>query len=194
MAQVMAGQRPGRGGYVTGTSAVPERAAGRALLWGPDDLLRWGITVGVGALVVAVAWYICAGDVSFSQQIGPTDVAVLGLLLAGLGNVRWLLRGRRALGERRCSLLPDVPVAEESLAEPVLAASVVDPPDIDPTVTDPYGTEVAVTDSALYLGGAGMERYHQSDCFLATGRPDFVALTRGEHEQAGRLPCGVCRP
>ena len=65
--------------------------------------------MGLGGIVVAVSWYVCAGDVSFSQQIGPTDAAVAGLLLAGIGNVGWLLRGRRILGERRRALLPDVP-------------------------------------------------------------------------------------
>ncbi len=64
--------------------------------------------MGLGGIVVAVSWYVCAGDVSFSQQIGPTDAAVAGLLLAGIGNVGWLLRGRRILGERRRVLLPDV--------------------------------------------------------------------------------------
>jgi hypothetical protein len=124
--------------------------------------------VGIGGIVVAVSWYVCAGDVSFSQQIGPADAAVAGLLLAGIGNVGWLLRGRRILGERRRALLPDVPAR--------VAVGTV----------RPVGAHHEEDAGALYVAGDGME--------LASGRHDWTAKTRAEHEVAGRRPCGVCRP
>jgi hypothetical protein len=169
MAVVMAGRRPAAG---AATGAAP--ATGRDL-WGAEELLRWGLAVGVGGLVVAVSWYVCAGDASFSKQIGPTDAAIGGLVLAGLGNAMWLLRGRRTLGERRRALLPDVVV----VAEPV------------GRVTRVSGVSEARPDELL-VAGVGMELFHRPDCALAAGR-GWTTMTRAEHEAAGRHPCGVCR-
>jgi hypothetical protein len=175
MAQVAAGGRLEQSRYGIGVSrAAP---APRPMLWRPEDLLRWGVVVGLGGIVVAVSWYICAGDVSFSQQIGPTDAALAGLLLAGIGNVGWLLRGRRILGERRRALLPDVPAR---------ASDVGAVRQVDVRHGDEAGT--------LFVAGDGMERFHRSDCLLASGRHDWTTMTRAEHEVAGRRPCGVCRP
>ncbi len=36
-----------------------------------------------------------------------------------------------------------------------------------------------------------MVRFHRPDCTLAVGR-SWTASTRQVHEEAGRLPCGVC--
>ena len=148
-------------------------------LWQADSLLRWGVTSGVGGIVIAVAWYVAAGEASFSQQVGPIDAALAGLLIAGVGNLAWLLRGRRALGERRRLLLPDI----------VPAA----------TVTKVVGEhEAALASEAggdqTFVAGEGMERYHRPGCALATGRDDWTAMTRAAHETVGRRPCGVCRP
>jgi hypothetical protein len=174
MAQVAAGGRLEQSRYEVGASrAAP---APRPVLWRPEDLLRWALTVGIGGIVVAVSWYVCAGDVSFSQQIGPADAAVAGLLLAGIGNVGWLLRGRRILGERRRALLPDVPAR--------VAVGTV----------RPVGAHHEEDAGALYVAGDGMERFHRPDCLLASGRHDWTAKTRAEHKVAGRRPCGVCRP
>jgi hypothetical protein len=174
MAQVAAGERLEQSRYGFGASrAAP---ASRPMLWRAEDLLRWGLTVGLGGIVVAVSWYVCAGDVSFSRQIGPTDAAVAGLLLAGIGNVGWLLRGRRIVGERRRTLLPDVPARLDEVR--VRRVDVL------------HGEEAW----ALYVAGDGMERFHCRDCMLASGRTDWKTMTRAEHEAAGRRPCGVCRP
>jgi hypothetical protein len=172
-----------------GIDAPPRRVApARPLLWGAEDLLRWVITVGLGGIVVVVAWYVAAGQATFSQQVAPLDAAIAGLLLSGIGNLAWLLHGRRALGERRALLLPDVAPAttvdapalpDETEAELVAAA------------TPPAGTVLA---GEVFLAGAGMERYHRPDCALAAGRTGWTTATRQEHEAEGRRPCGVCRP
>jgi hypothetical protein len=189
MAQVVAGGGL-TGGMYSRAEPRSRRAPRSASLWRPEDLLRWGAAVGLGSIVVAVAWYICAGEVSFSSQVGPTDAAVAGLLVAGIGNVGWLLKGRRALGERRSALLPDVRVLDTVDQ----GARGSHRPSEEVAQTDPRGLDLALGDMELCVGGEGMERFHRPECALTTGRHDWKAMSRGEHEAAGRSPCGVCRP
>lgn len=154
----------------------------RPSLWQAENLLRWAVTAGLGGILIAVAWYVAAGEATFSQQVGPIDLALAGLLVSGVGNLAWLVRGRRALGERRRLLLPDVvpaaPVPVRQEAQPEGAGSLTAARDSD----------------LLFVAGEGMERYHRSDCVLASGRTGWVAMTSKAHEAAGRRPCGVCRP
>jgi hypothetical protein len=152
------------------------------LLWGAEDLLRWVITVGLGGIVIVVAWYVGAGEATFGQQVGPIDAALAGLLLSGIGNLAWLLHGRRALGERRRLLLPDVAVETPGAEESVRLLS-----------AGPVVASAAPADE-VFLAGADMERYHRPTCALASGRTGWTTATRREHEAAGRRPCGVCRP
>jgi hypothetical protein len=164
------------------SSERTEASAPQRALWKPDDLLRWGFMLAVGAVAIGVSWYVCAGDSNFNQQIGPADAAIGGLLVTGLGNATWLLRGRRALGERRRALLGDgAPVAAELTVRRVEMARA--------------GTESGPSDTGeLYVAGVGLERYHRSDCALASGREAWQAMTRQGHETAGRRPCDVCQP
>jgi hypothetical protein len=162
--------------------ASRQAAPSRPLLWGAEDLLRWAITTGLGGVVIAVGWYIAAGEAAFGQQVGPLDAALAGLLLSGVGNLAWLLHGRRALGERRLLLLPDV-------AEGTIGA------DPEPVLVGPLSTPaVAGTVDDVFLAGEGMERFHRPECALAAGRTGWTPATRREHEEAGRRSCGVCRP
>lgn len=152
------------------------------LLWGAEDLLRWAITMGLGGIVIAVAWYIAAGEATFGQQVGPLDAALAGLLLSGVGNLAWLLHGRRALGERRRLLLPDVADAMGNAGAQAVAVG-------------PLSTSASAASAAdVFVAGEGMARFHRPDCALATGRMGWTTVTRREHEDAGRRPCGVCRP
>jgi hypothetical protein len=161
--------------------APRQMAPTRPLLWGAEDLLRWAITTGLGGIVIAVAWYIAAGEATFGQQVGPLDAALAGLLLSGVGNLVWLLHGRRALGERRRLLLPDVADATASAAAHVVV------------VGTPRTAASAATVADAFLAGEGMERFHRPGCALAAGRTGWTTATRQEHEEAGRRPCGVCR-
>jgi hypothetical protein len=165
---------------------APRRVAvaGPPVLWSAEDLLRWVITVSIGGVVVVASWYVCAGDTTFSQQIGPTDAALAGLLLAAVGNLVWLLHGRRALGERRRVLLPDVGEATEPSRRRVLQER-EDLPSV------PVG---AHNEEVVLVAGEHMERFHRPECPLASGRTGWAAMTRQDHESAGRRPCGVCRP
>lgn len=161
------------------TDAPRQATRPRPLLWGAEDLLRWAITTGLGGVVIAVGWYIAAGEATFAQQVGPLDAALAGLLLSGVGNLAWLLHGRRALGERRRLLLPDV---AEVTAEPVLIGPL------------PAPAPVTAASEDVFLAGEGMERFHRPECALAAGRTGWTTATRREHEAAGKRPCGVCQP
>jgi len=164
------------------TTATPTRR----LLWGPDDLLRWAFAIFAGATVIGVAWYVCAGDLSLKQQIGPTDAAVAGLLLSGLGNATWLLRGRRAVGERRRTLLPD-PAAQVQRVRQARGS-------VPAPVLPPNSGAAPVIAAEVFLAGPDMERFHRPNCALAAGRSGWTTMTRQEHMAAGRKPCGVCDP
>jgi hypothetical protein len=142
--------------------------------------------MSAGAIVIGVAWYVCAGDVSLNQQIGPVDIAVAGLLLSGLGNATWLLRGRRAVGERRRTLLPD-PVAQVRRVRAVQG-------DIPPSDLQATHADVPAVSTEVFLAGSDMERFHRATCPLAAGRSGWTTMTRQEHLDAGRKPCGVCQP
>ena len=150
--------------------------------------MRWNAyALGVGAVAIVVSWYVCAGDVTFSQQVGPIDAAVAGLLVAGLGNATWLLRGRRALGERRRALLPDVVAPAHRVSTPHVGWS-------DPAATT-RGDSASTNANEVFLAGQGMERFHRPVCALAEGRSGLDHHgPRQEHLAAGQKPCGVCRP
>jgi len=169
MSLVMAGRRPTSGEASTATPPSSRT------LWAAEDLIRLVLALLVGGIVVGVAWYICSGDARFNQQIGPLDAAVGGLIFAGGGNVMWLLRGRRALGERRRALMPD------------LEAAILPAGSVRPVATSPSDP------SDLLVAGDGLVRYHRAACPLASGR-SWTGMTRGEHDAMGRQPCGVCQP
>ena len=179
MTLVMTGRRPAADGAAIPPAPAPTP---RRVLWSAEDFVRWILAIGAGGVVLAVSWYVCSGDASFNKQIGPLDAAVGGLVLSGLGNAMWLMRGRRVLGERRRALLPDPVLAA---AGPVGALRKVS------GVPDVGGA--ATGDPGVFVAGEGMVRFHRPDCALAAGR-GWAAASRGDHENLGRLPCGVCRP
>jgi hypothetical protein len=82
-----------------------------------------------------------------------------------------LLAGRRAIVVRRLAVLGDL------RGMPVPAAT---------------GAAGESTSQDL-VAGEGLRHFHRSDCQMAHGRL-WRLSTRREHEQAGRVACGVCRP
>ena len=124
---------------------------------------------GVGLLLLAVGYWGVSGTRVFSDQVSSARLAAIGVLLTHAGIVGSVIRGRRALAERRRACLPDVSAVAG--AAPVTAAV-------------PDGAPVAAPD---------MTRYHDPGCPFAAGKPG-VAASAAEHERAGRRACGVCRP
>jgi hypothetical protein len=151
------------------TRPVPLRPE-QPLPWVVPDLFRWfGLLLLSGAGLV-VAWWGVSGTARVSGQVAWVNVGVAALVVGGLGNMTWLLQGRRALAIRRRALLAEVQVT-------------VAPADVYPNEpTERPGVRVAV---------AGTTRHHRPDCPAVAGKKvQLVSLAA--HERAGRRPCGLC--
>jgi len=142
------------------------------LLWTPDALARWGVSLAVALVLVVGAWFSVSGAARYEDQVVGLAVAVGAVIIAGASGASLLLKGRRAVGLRSIAVLG------EPSPRPDAASPGATPTD-DPVV--------------VLVGSDSRARYHRSECPMAHGR-DYPAATRAQHESQGRLPCGVCRP
>jgi hypothetical protein len=128
------------------------------------------VLIVAGLVVWFLGWYRTSGKASSDEQTTSLNVAILGVLIAGVGQLYWVLDGRRAVGRRRLALLGD--------AGPVVGAA-----------EQPADTG---SEPGEMLAGGG-RYYHRHGCALAAGR-HLATGERDEHEAAGRIACGVCAP
>ncbi|MPY81559.1 MAG: hypothetical protein GEV04_24940 [Actinophytocola sp.] len=146
------------------TEANPRRAPGR---------LPRHLDVVFGLVAIAASWFFSSGSASTGIQALWLNIGVAGAVIAGIGNCVWLLRGRRAVGQRRTELI--------SLGRDRdfgSSAGTVPTPDVTDTLSMPLGV----------VRAAGMHKIHRQDCPLLAGkRFEPVDLRDGE-------PCGVCEP
>jgi hypothetical protein len=140
-------------------------ALGTASPWTRADVIRAAAVVGLGCAVWAIGWYRVANEGAFDSQIAPLNVAVLGLVVACAAHLLWFLGGRRAVDFRRRLVLGD----DAAPAERVTPAAELE----------------------SYVGGERL--YHRPECPMAQNR-DWVASSRVEQKQSGRVPCGWCAP
>lgn len=150
---------------------VSETSISRDSLWSGDDLLRWAGLLVIGIGLWAVGWYRSGGVSQLGNQIGDVDLAVVGVTLASVSHAIWLLRGRRAIGERRRLLLGD-PVTSEP--QPIAKSSDV-----------PQAP-------ARFVAGDNSRFFHRPGCPMAQGRS--WGTEPGEADLSTQIPCGVCRP
>jgi hypothetical protein len=134
--------------------------------WGGEETLRLAAFVVAGIVLAAVGWWGGSRQAAFAKQVAWINVGVLGFVVAAVGEVTWMRRGRATLRARRTELLPDVSDAVESLGAAALTRVVA---------------------------GPGLERFHRPDCPLAAGRR-WRTYDRASAARGGRRPCGVCRP
>lgn len=144
--------------------------------WRAGDLLSLAATVAIGGAALLVGWWGVSGEPRVTQQTPWLNVSIGGLVIAGVGNAVWLVTGRRAVGERRRRLLPDV-------------ADVLSSDTTDPLWTSADG--VADKRTSPLVAIPGMTRYHLASCELVAGKQ-----TRGlkQGRRPALAPCGVCRP
>jgi hypothetical protein len=145
----------------------------RSMPWRLPDLLLLYLANLAGLLLIVTAWFEASGATSQDTQILWLDVGTAGVIVAGAGNVLWLLSGRRQVGELRRALTP------------ALFARVAQP-DSRPEAT------AAKVDPGLLVTGADMTRYHRADCLLVAGK-QVEAGSEATHRSRGLRPCQVCQ-
>ena len=133
--------------------------------------MLWALLSGIGVALLVAGWVLVRNESVYADQAAGINMALAGVLVAGASAIPMLLAGRRAVGVRRLAVLGDL------RGIPARASA---------------GTSDASTSHNL-IGGVGLRRFHRAGCTLAQGR-NWSAAPRSEHERAGRVPCGVCRP
>jgi hypothetical protein len=133
-----------------------------------DLAVLYACTVG-GLATLLVGWWGVSGTARLSHQVPWVVVGTAGLIVLGAGNGLWLLIGRRAVAERRRSLLG-------AFAAAPLTAS---------THRNGAGPKP--------VWATGMQRYHRPTCQLVAGKATRSSSISAHH-RAGRQPCGMCQP
>lgn len=144
-------------------------AAEQPYPWVVPDLFRWFGLLLLSATGLVVAWWGASGTARISGQVPWVNVGVAAVVLGGLGNMTWLLQGRRALAIRRRALLAEITARAAQDAYPVETSDLAEP-------------RVAV---------AGTTRHHRPDCPAVAGKK-VQRVSLAAHERAGRRPCGLC--
>lgn len=139
--------------------------------WPEQALILWALLSGIGVALVAAGWVLVRNESVYADQVAGINMAIAGVLAVGAGAIPMLLAGRRAVGDRRLAVLGDL------RGMPVRASA---------RASDD-------STSQNLVGGEGLRRFHRAACTLAQGR-NWSAASRSEHERAGRVACGVCRP
>lgn len=144
-----------------------------ASLWSADDFLRWLALFVVGGGLLIAGWWMASGTGHINSQIGPATLAVGGGIVASVAHLLWVLRGRRAIGERLDSL------AGTEWLDHILSA--------------PERPETELMSSGALVAAEGSQLFHAQVCPLVQGR-NWPMSDRAAQIAAGRRPCGVCSP
>ena len=80
--------------------------------WHAPDIAVLFFLNAVGAVVILAGAFWARGLDEVPRQFPAVNLSVAGLLVAGFGNISWLLTGRRAVSHRRRRLLVDEPLPE----------------------------------------------------------------------------------
>ncbi|MDV6014600.1 hypothetical protein [Haloechinothrix sp. LS1_15] len=133
--------------------------------WRDGDVVMVCLSAVGGVVAIAIAWYGADRSAVLHHATGWLNLAVAGFAVTAIGIALWLLRGRRAVGERRTTLVS-----------------------LDPGETEPAGeaSRPAVDDTPELVRAVGMQRVHRPECPLVAGKQ--LETVDQEDGQA----CGVC--
>lgn len=141
---------------------------------GPWDVRGVRLLVGcevVGAVMLVAAWGWSRQQATLKEQYGSINLALLGLILAAVGQVGWIFAARRS-----------VVVRQRSAVTRILAAAAD-----DGRVASP----AAGAAGSAWVQVPGTRRGHRAHCQLVVGKA-VVALTRADVEGRDVLPCELC--
>lgn len=165
---------------------APVRAAARAaptsLPWDANDLVGVIGANALAAVALVVAWFGVSGSAVLPDAVNYTIVGIAGVVLQGCGNIVWLMRGRRVIGQRRVQTIAQLELLVGLDADAAPSAA-------------PAGsaTRGQPRTGADLVTVPGTSRFHREDCQLVTGK-DVVPARLADHLAAGRQACGVCEP
>lgn len=148
----------------------------RAVPWRDRDVVTVCGTSLAGIALIVTAWFGASATVSTARQAAWTNLGVAGFAVGAGGLCLWLLRARRALGERRVTLIALAPADDDEDTR------------TGPTPRTPRTRSTDDTLALPLVRAAGMDRPHRPDCPLVAGKEVTpAAVGAGE-------PCGVCTP
>lgn len=142
------------------------------LAWRDADIVMVSAAALVCVIAIASAWFGAARAGSVAAQAAWLQVGVAGFAVFAGGACLWLLRGRRAVGERRSGLIS----LDDRLVDKV------------PADSPAAGTRGGPGSTASYelVRSVGMTRVHLPECPLLAGkRVEPATFSDGP-------PCGVC--
>jgi hypothetical protein len=157
---------------------VNSSVGGRTLAgpWSSDAFTRLLVSNAVGLMMIIAGWYEASGAGAIRAQMGWLNLALAGLVIAGVANGLWLLRGRQAMS-----------LAGAVILSPPQGYSTVRPSTALPT------SKSHRNGRGYLVAGNGMTRYHRSECVMVAGK-EVWQTGRAQHERAGLRPCEVCEP
>ena len=138
-------------------------------LWTRSQLAGLGTALAVGVAVIGVSWFGSSGTRRPADQVRWVAVSLVGLALATLANVAWILRSRRA-------------ISHELRALPTTLG----------WLTATSGPQAEQRQDS-YVTAAPSTLYHRRECAFAAGRTVRTAPVEA-HRAAGLQPCEVCQP
>jgi hypothetical protein len=158
------------------------------LPWQPSQAMQWLGGNLLGVAVLLFAWYKSSQSAAPQQLVEWAALGAFGVLIAGLANSVWLVRGGQAVRRRKQAVCDELwPLADVStLAQPRTASD-------DQQSVEPLGDEPVSVQGEELVSLPNMRYFHQAGCDLVAGKaadPD----TRRVMVRGGKQPCGVCRP
>ena len=138
-------------------------------LWTRSQLAGLGTALAVGVAVIGVSWFGSSGTRRPADQVRWVAVSLVGLALATLANVAWILRSRRA-------------ISHELRALPTTLG----------WLTATSGPQAEQRQDSC-VTAAPSTLYHRPECAFAAGRTVRTAPVEA-HRAAGLQPCEVCQP
>ena len=144
-------------------------------LWSPSDVLAAIVPTVIGVVAWVIAWYEASGADTYAKQVGWTDLAVVGLIVATVSEFLWILKGRRTVGEARLALVRLTPTKA-----PVDRSSA-------------QFNLITAEPARQVVFGRAYVFFHRPECPMATDR-SWSPAARADAADAGLTPCEICRP